>query len=200
MPASSQPQFKILVANFSQPMPSLLKGRLSKVGPTKIRTGFEFRHISMLGFAETLTGAGMARSVVVSTTQANFDPFLTQPPQRAEGTVTVSSNVFNGTQASLLVGPYELASNRDFEVGGGAAATATNIATAISNLPGYDATPVGADVQVMGPEGSVGDRLRFTATYRGGTRNFTFTYTGQDGLLAYPNPDVRPLRPPTILP
>lgn len=197
MPGSSQPTFKILVANFSRPMPSLLRGRLSKVGPVKIRTGFEFRHLSQLGFADTLTGSGAARSLVVSTIQENLDPFVEDPPVRATGEVVVIDNAFQGTQVSLLVGPYELASNRDFEIGGSAAATATNIATAISNLPGYDATPAGAVVVVEGPVGAVGDRLRFRAVYRGGVQNFSFVYVGEDNKLGYV---ISPLRPPTILP
>lgn len=199
MPGSSQPKFKILVANFSSPMPSLLRGRLAKVGPVKIRTGFEFRHLPQLGFATSLVGSGMARSVVVSTLQENLEPFLTNPPQRPTGIVEVTDNGFQGTFASLYIGPYEIVSNRDYVVGGGAGATATNIAAAISNLPGYDAIAAGAVITVEGPEGAVGDRLRFRAAYRGGAKNFTFTFVSEDEKLDYA-PNLSPLRPPTILP
>jgi len=179
-------------------MPSLLRGSLPKIGPVKIRTAFEFRHLPQLGFADTYVGAGVARSLVVFTLQENLDPFLVNPPSRPTGDVEVSDNGFQGTQASLFVGPFELASNRDFVVAGAAGATATNIAAAISNLPGYDATAAGAVVTVEGPAGAVGDRLRFRAAYRGGVKNFTFTFVGEDDKLGFTANN--PLRPPTILP
>ena len=85
----------------------------------------------------------------------------------------------------LLVGPFELVANRDFIPGGGAAATATALAAAIDALPGYTAAEVGADITVTGPLGAAPASLRFDATYRTSTANFTFTWTGVDGFLGY---------------
>jgi len=198
MPAASQPKFKILVANFSEPMPSSLRGSLPKIGPVKTRTGFEFRHVLQLGFVDQLSGSGESRSVVTRVDQANFDPFLVNPPQRPTGQVTVANNAFVGTSASLLLGLYELVSNRDYVVGGGAAATAANLAIAISNLPGYDAVAAGPTITVEGPPGTSGDALRFRAVYRGGSQNFTFTFVGDEGKLGYVANN--PVQPPTILP
>lgn len=113
--------------------------------------------------------------------------------------MSVVSDVFVGESASLFVGPFELISGIDFVTGGGAAATATNIATAISNLPGYDGVAVGIVVTVEGPRGQEG--LAFDAAYRGGERNFAFVYpdSSQDGVLGY-GVGVNPIEPPTIIP
>jgi hypothetical protein len=83
------------------------------------------------------------------------------------------------------VGPYELVANRDFTPGGGVAATATAIAAAIDNLPGYNGTAVGAVVTVTGPLGSAPASLAFSAVYRTSTLNFTFAYVGPNGFLGY---------------
>lgn len=198
MATASQPEYEILVANFSRPTPSSKFGSdTQNMAPTKTRTGFVFRHIQNLGFAGDHTQAtyGPARSVVTNTLNAQFDPFGGTPPPT--GDVDVADNTFAGTSASLFVGPYELVSGRDYVVAGTAAGTATNIATAVSNLPGYTGTPAGTTVTVDGPEGQVG--LRFDATYRGGAENFAFTYVGQDGVLSQ-GVGAGPIEPPTILP
>lgn len=195
MPTTSQPKVKILVANlFSKAMP----GRVLGAKPVKLRTGFEYQILPSLGHSADLTGLGYSSSVVYRVQQAILDPFVVNPSPRATGDVEVTDNTFQGTLTSLYVGPYELVCNRDYEVGGAAAATATNIATAISNLPGYSATPAGAVVTVEGPLGAVGDRLRFEAAYRGSARNFTFTYVAKEGTLDYAADD--PLLPFEILP
>jgi len=198
MATASQPPYELLVANFSRPTQSLEYGSdTSEMAPTKTRTGFIFRHVQNIGFATDHTNgtAVSGRSVITNTLNEQFDPFGGTPPPT--GDVTVASDVFAGTSASLFVGAYELVSNRDFVTGGGVAATATNIATAIGNLPGYTATPAGATVTVEGPAGQVG--LAFTAAYRGGAQNFTFTYVDQDGVLSQ-GIGGGPIDPPTILP
>lgn len=191
-------RYELLVANFSRPTQSLVYGSdTENMAPTKIRTGFFFQPLEHYGFATDHTSATYvpARSLVVSTRLGVMDPF---PPNDAPmGDVTVVSDTFAGQSASLFVGPFELVSNRDFVTGGGAAATATNIATAISALPGYSATPAGTTVTVTGPRGQVG--LRFDAVYRGGDLNFDFTYLQEDGVLGFTQP-ASPIDPPTILP
>jgi hypothetical protein len=198
MPGSSQPKFKVLVANFSKPMPSTLKGSLPEVGPVKIRTGFEFRHLPMLGSTLYMSQTGQYNGLVTRTYQEQFNPFVVNPPTLPTGDVEVVDNNFQGTSASLWIGPFELAANRDFVVGGGPAATAANIGAAINNLPGYSASVAGSIITVSGPAGATGDSLRFKAVYRGGTRNFDFTYVRNDYELGYAANN--PVLPPTILP
>lgn len=195
MPTAAQAPYTLLVANFSRPTQSLIFGSdTSWMAPTKTRTGFVFQHVQLLGFAYDHTNAtgSPGRSLVVSTTNVGHDPFKTDPPLRPIGTVTVSSDVFDGQSASLFIGPYELVSNRDFVTGGGAAVTATNIAAAVSALEGYVGSTIGADVIVRGPFGQGDEALRFFARYRGGDMNFTFAYEAQEGYLGYDVSGTRP--------
>jgi len=167
------------------------------MAPTKTRTGFVFQMVQNLGFATDHVSSTYApgRSLITKSVPARLDPFA--PNDAPSGDVEVISDVFAGRSASLFVGPFELVSNRDFTTGGGAAATAASIATAISALPGYTATPAGAVVTVEGPRGQLG--LRFDAEYRGGELNFSFTYLQDEGVLGFTQP-ASPLDPPTILP
>lgn len=183
MPTSSNQAYQLLVANFSRPTQSSPHGAdPDNLAPTKTRTGFLFQHVQNLGYSARSTNgaAGPARSLVTNTTNAILDPFGGTPPPA--GSVTVSSDVFSGTSASVLIGPFELVSNRDFVTGGGVNATATNLAVAIDSLPGYSASAVGADVAVEGPAGQ--SAIPFRAVYRGGAANFTFSYVADDGILS----------------
>lgn len=193
--------YDLLVANFSRPYPSLIFGAdPANQSYTRTRTGFRFRHIQNIGFAFDHTNAtySPARSVITKITNAEFDPFATGT-LRPSAELTVASNTFSGGSASLFVGPFELISGRDFVVGGTAIVTATNIAAALDNLPGYNGVPSGTIVDVFGPLGQMG--LRFDAAYGGGTLNFTIIYYDKVGFLGNPvgTPD-RPLEPPVILP
>lgn len=200
MATGAQGSYTLLVANFSRPMPSLLVGAdPDTAGPTKTRGGFVFGHVQSLGFANSLTQHGQARSLISSTSNMQINPFEASPPAAPTGAVTVASNVFAPGSASLFVGPYELVANRDFTPGGSTAATAGVIAAAIDNLPGYNGEAVGSVVTVTGPLGSAPAALPFGAVYRTGTRNFTFVYTGASGYLGYANSplhvDVLPTTP-----
>jgi hypothetical protein len=198
MPTAAQPQYQLLVANFSRPYPSLIFGAdPDNQSYTRTRTGFVFQHVQNIGFADYYTNATYtpARSLITSTTNARLDPFGGTPPPT--GDVEVVSDMFAGTSASLFVGPFELVSNRDFVTGGGVAATATNIAAAINTLPGYSASVALAVVTVLGPAGQAG--LRFSAGYRGGSLNFDFTYVAETGVLSQ-GIGGGPIEPPTILP
>jgi hypothetical protein len=200
MATTSGPSYELLVANFSRPNPAPGYGSDPAISrPTKIRSGFIFRHIQNIGLSTDMTNAtsSPARSVITSTLNAQMQPF--EPNQLPYADVEVISDVFVGESASLFVGPYELVSGRDFVTGGGAAATALTIEAAIDNLPGYSAVVVGAVVTVTGPGGQLS--LRFDARYRGGEKNFEFTYpdSTQDGLLGF-DPGFDPELPPTIIP
>jgi len=198
MATTAQAPYTLLVANFSRPTPSLLTGSdTENMPPTKTRTGFVFQNIQTLGFAsDHVSGTSTpARSLLTKTQLGIMNPFPPNDPPQGE--VTVASDVFVGQSASLFVGPFELVSNRDFVTGGGAAATALNIAAAIDSLPGYSAVAVGAAVTVEGPLGQM--ELKFSAAYRGGELNFTFAYLQEDGVLGFLQP-ASPIDPTTILP
>jgi hypothetical protein len=198
MPTAAQPQFEILVANFSRPYPSLIFGAdPENQSYTRTRTGFVFQHVQNIGFSADYTNATYtpARSLITKTVNARLDPFGGTPPPT--GDVEVVSDVFAGTSASLFVGPFELVSNRDFVTGGGAGVTATNITAAINMLPGYSATVAGPVVTVNGPAGQEG--LRFSATYRAGALNFDFTYVAETGVLSQ-GIGNGPIEAATILP
>jgi len=198
MPTTAQPPYELLVANFTRPYPSLIRGSdTENQSYTRSRTGFVFQHVMGLGFSRDLTNATAtpARSVVVHTLNARMDPFGGTPPPT--GDVEVVSDTFAGLSASVFVGPYELVSNRDFVTGGGTAATAANLAAAIDALDEYSATAIGSVVTVEGPDGQFG--LRFDADYRGGEMNFDFTYLAEDGVLSQ-GIGEGPLEPPEILP
>jgi len=200
MATTSGPSYELLVANFSRPNPAPGFGADPATSrPTKIRSGFIFRHIQNIGLSADLTNAtsGPARSVITQTLNAQMQPF--DPNEAPFADVEVISDVFAGPSASLFVGPFELISGRDFVTGGGAGATATSIGAAIDNLPGYSGVVGGTTVTVTGPRGQLG--LRFEADYRGGERNFDFTYpdSTQDGLLGF-GVGLKPELPPTIIP
>lgn len=200
MATTSGPSYELLVANFSRPNPAPGFGADPAISrPTKIRSGFIFRHIQNIGLSSDMTNAtsSPARGVITSTINAQMQPFA--PNELPFADVEVVSDVFLGESASLFVGPFELVSGRDFVTGAGAAATAVAIGAAIDNLPGYSGAVAGAIVTVTGPGGQLS--LRFDARYRGGERNFEFTYpdSTQDGMLGF-TPGLSPERHATIIP
>jgi hypothetical protein len=198
MSTIAQPPYTLLVANISRPYPSLITGADPAIQSYhRTRTGFEFQMIQNLGFAkDQIHGpSGTARSLVTSSLLGIMDPSGGTPPPT--GDVEVVDNTFSGLSATLQVGPYSLVSNRDFIPGGGVIATATALATAISALPGYTATPAGAVITVEGPEGQVG--LKFDAQYAGGAANFSFTYVADERVLGQPI-GGGPIFPPNVLP
>jgi hypothetical protein len=196
MATSSSPAYRILVANFSQPYPSLIRGSDTRTqGPIKTRGGFEFRHIYRMGFSLDSTQKGSSFSVIVGSLRQQMDTVESAGPS---GIVIVSDNTFLGDSASLYVGPFELVSGRDFVVGATAGDTATNIDTAINSLPGYSTILAAPSITVFGPKGQVG--LRFNARYRGGNANFTFSYSSKNEVLGWSTLSDSAIKPPTILP
>jgi hypothetical protein len=186
MATGAQGSYTLLVANFSRPTPSSIFGAdPDTCGPTKTRGGFVFGHVQNIGLPSTLTQHGQSSSLISRTTNMQINPFEQTPPEGPTGAVTVASNTFAPGSASLIVGPYELVANRDFIPGGGAAATATALAAAVDNLPGYNGTAVGTVLTVTGPLGSAPASVAFGAVYRTAVRNFTFAYTGVSGFLGY---------------
>ena len=116
---------------------------------------------------------------------------LDSVPQRPSGVLEVLAVPISGTESpTLKVGPFELEAGRDYVPGAVVADTATAIAAAISNLPGYSAVPLLAVVFVEGPAGAT--ELAFDSIYASTVQTFSFTYTEVEGFLGY---DVRPLFP-----
>ena len=67
---------------------------------------------------------------------------------KAHGSFTVADNTF-GFPIELIIGDYRLVNTIDYVVGAAAADTATNLAAAISTLPGFSATAALAVVTVL---------------------------------------------------
>lgn len=178
----AQPKYTLLVANFSKP------GMVDLgINPTKTRSGFEFRNLQSFGFAVE-PGELHSNAAITNSTPGNYDP--TENPV---GTVDVINNDFS-VPTRLLLGEYELISDEDYAANGLALGViATNLATAISNLNGYNATPAGTIVNIEGPFGALGDSLILKAIYEGAVTNFTLSGDS----LSY---TVSPIVPPVILP
>lgn len=123
--------------------------------PPLLRRGFEQAIINQ-GGARYI----MARSGVV-------------PPSSAQiGSLTVADNDFATGVSYLELGVFKLIAGLDFLIGAAVADTATNLAAAISNLPGYLAMAIGPVVTLQYAAGPM-DLISFRARYEGTKINFT---------------------------
>ena len=86
--------------------------------------------------------------------------------------VTVDDNDFSTGVALLILGDFELASNVDYAIGGSTTLTAVNIAAAITGLPGFSATNVGAVITIEFSTGPASE-VEFRVSHRGTVTNFT---------------------------
>ena len=102
----------------------------------------------------------------------NANIVATTPPVGMSGTVTVADNDFTTGWVEFILGDYRLISDIEFAVGAGVNDTATNLAAAISLLPGFSASAVGADVTVLSSD-TMGE-IDFRALHRGTKVNLTF--------------------------
>lgn len=160
--------FKILVAN--------LTGQYDVQGnPIKARMGFEQQLVNDLGNHIQMG-------------------LLTGAPLPATATVTVINNDFTTGPAKLYIGDYELESDVHYTPGVTPILTAVALATAINNLPGFEATPAGVVVTILGPYGPDGDSVSFDAVYDGTIANFTLM-PPTEGM----NPGSPVVGPPRIL-
>jgi hypothetical protein len=149
----AQPPFTILVANLTAPGdPSV--GR----NPVRARNGFRQQNVTPVGLAPYGTVVG-----------ARTGTLLGGAFTRSTGTVTIASDDFT-VPAEVLIGPFVLVTDEDFDADGlGAAVVAANLAAAITALPGYDAVGVAAAVNVTGP---IGDPRIDAVAHRWGVRTF----------------------------
>lgn len=105
--------------------------------------------------------------------------------------LTVADNDFTN-RAEIILGNYVLISNIDYAIGGGVAATATNIAAAISLLPEFSASALGAVVSISyGPTLS---QVDFRVRHSAAIYNFT-TLVPDTGIMTLGAPIILP---PTI--
>lgn len=89
--------------------------------------------------------------------------------------------VANPFTTTVQIGPYVLQVGLSwFAVQGDTAATAVNLAAAISNLPGFSTSVLGSDITIMGP--NAGDTTFLTSSNDGVTH---FTLTPNNGLFDF---------------
>ena len=136
-----------------------------KIRDVSLRSGFTAQQMCFVGPGSLDTAGHSSFGVLAVTDAVNI-------LAAHEASFTVNDNDFSGG-AVIRVGPYELSSGEDFAVGGTVAATATNIATAITNLPGFSAAAVVAAVTVTGRKGLQGRFDRFELRSYGPKDNFT---------------------------
>ena len=116
--------------------------------------------------------------------------YQSSPATGGEGTITVAAAVSPEPATIIYLGGYELRSGEDFVVvNGDVNTTATNIAAAISLLPGFTAVGNLADVEIVGPLGPQGDAILFRV---GGYSPSSYTLTPTTGSLADSNPIIGP--------
>ena len=161
--------------------------------PDVLRQSMTMQHFpEVSGLVEPTTMPEVAttnpRSPGLHTRVGHVDYTTSPVPVASTGTVTVANNTFAGP-TTILLGQYVLTTDVEFAVGGDVTATATNLATAINNLPGFDATPAGAVVTVTGPFGVIGNDLIFKA---GGASPQNFTFNPADDSLGGAEPVIGP--------
>lgn len=97
---------------------------------------------------------------------------------RPQGVVTVADPDFSTGNTVLQIGVFEIQEGIHFAADPlSADNTATNLAVAISRLPGYSAVAAAADVTVDGPADHDSSRIPFTVRHFGTIVNLTLSPT-----------------------
>jgi hypothetical protein len=124
-------------------------------------------------------------------TRVGLVSYTTDPlPVNATGTIEVTSNAFTGP-TTVILGDFVLTTDVDFDIGGAATVTATNLAAAIDALPGYSApAPGAAIVSVSGLRGVIGNHVVFKS---GGSTPQNFDFTPTDGSMSGAEPAIGPI-------
>lgn len=125
--------------------------------------------------------------VGVGGTTRNAGVVATTPPVGRSGSFTVADNDFSTGWVELFLGDYRLLSGVEYAIGLNVNATAANLAAAISAMPGFTASALGAVVTVVfnDPMGEID----FRAVHRGSHTNFT-TFTPSTGYLGGGDPTI----------
>lgn len=159
---SVQKPIELVVANMSQGSYPTLGVNIRDV---VIREVFTVQHVSNIG-------AGVADPQEYRGLSHQQFPDAVEFLVEHEAEVTVDDNDFSAG-AVIRIGEFELIANIDFVEGASSTDTASAIAAAISNLPGYSATNVGPIVTVVGKKGAQGKADRFEVQGFGAVNNFS---------------------------
>lgn len=182
----AQRPFRMLVANLRQ---GSNPSRGPAGNPDPVRQTYDHQLFPELGGRGPEVGTADPRSPGVSTHIGHVAFTTPGVPVASTGDITVVADAWTGP-TTVHLGRFVLTSDVDFVTGGGVAAVATNLATAIDALPGYSATPAGAVVTVTGPFGVMGSEVAF---YSDGSTPQNFTFTPEDGTLAGAEPALGPV-------
>lgn len=157
-----QKPYEMLVGNLSQGSTPAEDGTAGKtIQDVTIRSRYEAQQV-------TKTSTGTSDRAGYGALQHTTEEDLAE----AEASFTVSDNDFSGG-AVIKIGDFTLVAGTDFAIGGTAGDTATNIANAVDNLPGYSGANAGADVTITGRKGVQGNSDVFEAISYGAVDNFT---------------------------
>lgn len=182
---SAQAPFKILVANLaggSDP------SRGPSGNPVRIRSAFTQQFFPDIGGRGVETTPVSPKTPGVGTRIGHVEYSVGSVPVRATGTITVDSDTFLGP-TTVQLGDYVLTSGEEFVVGGGVNDTASNLADAISTLPGYSAVAVGDLVTVSGLNGILGNEVLFTS---GGSSPNNLILSPSNGRMTGAEPKIGP--------
>lgn len=105
-------------------------------------------------------------------------------------TLTVANNDFSTGSCLLILGEYQMLAGVDYAIGGTVASTASNMAAAIDNLPGYTAVVLaGSTVEITYDQGPM-DEVDFSVQHLGTILNMTPLVPGS-GIMANGSPTIQ---------
>ncbi len=182
---TAQAPFKMLVANLTGGSdPS--RGRSGN--PVKARSTFTQQHFLDIAGRGVETTPVSPKTAGIGVRMGHVKYTVGTLPVRATSTITVANNTFLGP-TTIQLGDYVLTSDEDFVVGAGVNNTATNLAAAISRLPGYSAAAAAAIVTVSGLTGILGNEVLFTS---GGSSPNNLTLSPTNGRMSGAEPRIGP--------
>lgn len=143
-------------------------------------------------FTTIVTAAGMGDMVILTAVDTGSDGNVSLATDNPTDIVLSGDSLLGGVSqgtSSVSVGDFTLVVGLQWEPTlGDTTASATALAAAINNLPGFTASSLGAVVTVVGPTGP--DEVRFEANQGGATTHFTLSPDG--GSLTVGGPVLGP--------
>jgi hypothetical protein len=147
-------------------------------------------------FAALVTVCVKGDMVVLETVATGTTANATTLATSDDAQLAISSSTFSGGgqvggRSVIELGPYLLVTGLNWNpVVGNTTTSATALAAAIDNLPGFSATSLGAVVSLEGPTGPNGGSLLFDVFHEGGVNHFVLAPL--DGTLATGGPSIGP--------